>query len=76
MGSNHYYHLGGVKMRDLIQQLLDSELSSLYISKQTGVTQSTIYRMRNKMRSLDNLSLKNAELLYDFAKKMFEKNKK
>ncbi|MBN6824767.1 DNA-binding protein [Staphylococcus caprae] len=61
-------------MRELIQQLLDSELSSLYISKQTGVTQSTIYRMRNKMRSLDNLSLKNAELLYDFAKEMFEKN--
>lgn len=66
--------MGGVKMRELIQQLLDSELSSLYISKQTGVTQSTIYRMRNKMRSLDNLSLKNAELLYDFAKEMFEKN--
>lgn len=51
-------------MRNQIQKLLDSDLSSLHISKQTGVPQSTIHRMRKNERSLDNMSLKNAELLY------------
>ena len=59
---------GGVyKMRNQIQKLLDSDLSSLHISKQTGVPQSTIHRMRKNERSLDNMSLKNAEILYKFA---------
>ncbi|HEI8010838.1 TPA: DNA-binding protein [Staphylococcus aureus] len=41
------------------------------ISKQTGVPQSTIHRMRKNERSLDNMSLKNAELLYKFANGIF-----
>lgn len=45
-------------MRNQIQKLLDSDLSSLHISKQTGVPQSTIHRMRKNERSLDNMSLK------------------
>ena len=39
---------GVYKMRNQIQKLLDSDLSSLHISKQTGVPQSTIHRMRKK----------------------------
>lgn len=35
-------------MRNQIQKLLDSDLSSLHISKETGVPQSTIHRMRKK----------------------------
>ena len=62
-------------MREIIQNLLDSELSSLHIAKQTGVTQSTIYRIRTKSRSLDNLSLKNAELLYQFEMERMKMNK-
>ncbi|HCT1241757.1 TPA: DNA-binding protein [Staphylococcus aureus] len=58
-------------MRNQIQKLLDSDLSSLHISKQTGVPLSTIHRMRKKERSLDNMSLKNAELLYKFANSIF-----
>ncbi|ALK36392.1 DNA-binding protein [Staphylococcus aureus] len=58
-------------MRNQIQKLLDSDLSSLHISKQTGVPQSTIQRMRKNERSLDNMSLKNAELLYKFANSIF-----
>lgn len=58
-------------MRNQIQKLLDSDLSSLHISKQTGVPQSTIHRMRKKEESLDNMSLKNAELLYKFANSIF-----
>jgi len=61
-------------MREIIQNLLDSELSSLHIAKQTGVTQSTIYRIRTKSRSLDNLSLKNAELLYQFEMERMKMN--
>lgn len=58
-------------MRNQIQKLLDSDLSSLHISKQTGVPQITIHRMRKNERSLDNMSLKNAELLYKFANGIF-----
>ncbi|MDU0236887.1 DNA-binding protein [Staphylococcus aureus] len=58
-------------MRNQIQKLLDSDLSSLQISKETGVPQNTIQRMRKKERSLDNMSLKNAELLYNFANGIF-----
>ncbi|HEI7212423.1 TPA: DNA-binding protein [Staphylococcus aureus] len=58
-------------MRNQIQKLLDSDLSNLHISKQTGVPQSTIHRMRKNERSLDNMSLKNAELLYKFANSIF-----
>ncbi len=65
-------------MRELIRKLFDSDLSSLHISKQTGVPQSTIHRMRKNERSLDNMSLKNAELLYNFAIDIFndEDNKR
>ncbi len=58
-------------MRELIQKLFDSDLSSLHIAKQTGVPQSTIYRIRKNERSLDNLTLKNAELLSEFAEIIF-----
>lgn len=70
MDGNYSFNLGGVQMRELIQKLLDSKLSSLQIAKETGVPQSTIYRMRSKERSLDNLSLKNAELLYNYQKRI------
>ena len=58
-------------MREQIQKLLDSDLSSLHIAKQTNVQQSTIYRLRKGERSLDNLGLKQAEKLYEFATILF-----
>jgi|GEM_PF-716589 len=58
-------------MREQIQKLLDSNLSSLHIAKQTDVQQSTIYRLRKGERSLDNLGLKQAEKLYEFASIIF-----
>lgn len=58
-------------MRDQIQKLLDSDLSSLHIAKQTNVEQSTIYRLRKGERSLDNLGLSKAEKLYEFATALF-----
>lgn len=58
-------------MREQIQKLLDSDLSSLHIAKQTDVEQSTIYRLRKGERSLDNLGLSKAEKLYEFATILF-----
>lgn len=60
-----------LNVRELIQKLLDSDLSSLHIAKQTGVEQSTVYRLRKGERSLDNLGLKKAEKLYNFATVLF-----
>ena len=57
-------------MRETIQKLLDSELSSLHIAKQTGIEQSTIYRIRTGERTLDNLGFSKAERLYDYQKEM------
>ncbi len=58
-------------MRKQIQKLLNSDLSSLHIAKQTNVEQSTIYRLRKGERSLDNLGLSKAEKLYEFATILF-----
>lgn len=58
-------------MREQIQKLLDSDLSSLHIAKQTDVEQSTIYRLRKGERSLDNLGLSKVEKLYEFATILF-----
>lgn len=58
-------------MRKQIQKLLNSDLSSLHIAKQTSVEQSTIYRLRKGERSLDNLGLSKAEKLYEFASILF-----
>lgn len=56
-----------VKMRTKIQELLDSGLSSYRISKDTGVPSATISGLRNKKTDLGNISLNNAEKLFDYA---------
>lgn len=60
-------------MRNQIIRLLQSNLSSNYIGKQSGVEQSTIHRLRSGERTLDNLGLKQCELLYTFSKEYFKK---
>ena len=58
-------------MRNQIQKLLDSDLSSLHISKTNrSATKHNTQNEKNE-RSLDNMSLKNAELLYKFANGIF-----
>lgn len=49
-----------------IKRLLDSSISGYEISKRTGVAESIISDLRNENRKIENLSLKNAELLYSF----------
>ncbi len=66
-------------MRKTIEKLLNSDLSSNYIATQTGVTQSTIYRVRKGERKLENLTLAQCEKLYNYQKgieKMNELNNK
>ncbi len=58
-------------MRNQIQKLLDSDLSSLHISKQNRSSTKHNTQNEKKERSLDNMSLKNAELLYKFANSIF-----
>lgn len=59
---------GEYKMREKIEKLLDSNLSSNYISSMTGVSQSVISRIRSGERQLGNLSLESAEKLYTYQK--------
>ncbi|MEN3822211.1 hypothetical protein V8V48_05400 [Staphylococcus xylosus] len=55
-------------MKDVIQKLLDSDISSYKIGKETGISNSIIQRLRNGERTIGNLSLDTAERLYEYAK--------
>jgi transcriptional regulator with XRE-family HTH domain len=57
-------------MRNKIEKLLNSNLSTYAISKATGITSSSLSNLRNEKRKLDNLSLFNAERLYNYYKEM------
>lgn len=61
-------------MRKEIENLLNSDLSSNYIATQTGVTQSTIYRVRKGERKLDNLTLAQCEKLYNYEMERIKMN--
>lgn len=53
-------------MRKTIEKLLSSDVTGYKIEMNTGVRQSNISEIRNGKRQLDNLSLKNAEKLYEY----------
>lgn len=55
-------------MKDEIQKLLDSDISSYKIGKEAGVSNSVIQRLRNGERTIGNLTLDTAEKLYEYAK--------
>lgn len=52
------------EMRHAVQRLLKSNLTGYYIAKHTGISQTTITYLRKEKRTLDNMTLKNMELLY------------
>ena len=54
-------------MKEVIQKLLDSDISSYKIGKETGVSNSVIQRLRNGERTIGNLTL-DTETLYKYAK--------
>lgn len=53
-------------MRKQIEELLKSEVTGYRIAKKTGIGESVISNLRSGKRNLDNISLKNAELLAQF----------
>ncbi|MCH4503446.1 hypothetical protein [Staphylococcus haemolyticus] len=53
-------------MRKQIEELLNSEVTGYRIAKKTGIGESVISNLRSGKRNLDNISLKNAELLAQF----------
>jgi len=56
----------GINMRENIKKLIDSGIPALQVSKATGIPQNTVYRIFKGEASLDNITLKNAELLNKF----------
>ena len=53
-------------MRENIIKLIESSVPALQVSKETGIPQNTVYRIFKGEASLDNITLKNAELLNKF----------
>ena len=54
-------------MRKVIQELLDSSISTSAISQGAGVPWSTISDLRKGKTSMDKIALLTAEKLYEFA---------
>ncbi|WP_025727963.1 hypothetical protein [Atopobacter phocae] len=57
------------EIREKLQELIDSEVSSYRIQIDTGLSTSIITGLRRGERKIDNLSFKTAERLYDYAMK-------
>ena len=56
------------ELRKQIEKLLDSKITGYRIYKDTGLSQTIISEFRTGKRNLDNISLKNAEILAEYAK--------
>ena len=54
-------------MRKVIQELLDSSISTSAISQGAGVPWSTISDLRKGKTTMDKMALLTAEKLYEFA---------
>ena len=53
-----------------IKELIENkEISSYQINKDTGISYGNINAMRRGERRIENLSLKNAKILYEYSKK-------
>ena len=57
-------------MREKIEKLLKSEISTSAIAKGAGVPWSTVADLRNEKTSMDKMALLTAEKLYDFAEEL------
>lgn len=53
-------------MRKEIQSLLDSNISANQIERDTGISKAVISKLRNEQRKLDDITLKTAEILYEY----------
>lgn len=62
-------------MRKEIRDLLNSNITSYEISKETGVSNSVISRLRNGEREIGKVTLETAEKLYEYEMDRIEMNK-
>ena len=60
-------------MREQIEKLLNSEISTSTIAKGAGVPWSTVADLRKGKTSMDKMALLTAEKLNDFAEKLEKK---
>lgn len=59
---------------DSIEKLINNkDISSYQINKDTGVSYGNINAMRRGERKIDNLTLRNAERLYEYQKSLENK---
>ncbi|MCO4096988.1 XRE family transcriptional regulator [Macrococcus canis] len=56
--------------KDTINTLINSDISAYQISKGTGVAASGIQRIRSGERKIENLTLENAEKLYQYQQQL------
>ncbi|NKO14195.1 hypothetical protein GKR23_02400 [Staphylococcus aureus] len=55
-----------------IKKLIENkEITSYQINKDTGISYGNINAMRRGERRIENLSLKNAKILYEYAKRYY-----
>lgn len=54
--------------KQTIIKLIESDISGYQIHKETGLSQTVISGLRTGSRDLENLNLKSAEKLYEYAK--------
>lgn len=59
----------------LIKQLLNSDLTSYHIAKQTGLAISMIDRYRSGNNYIENMTLKTAEKLHLYAQELADSTK-
>lgn len=57
-------------MRKDIQKLLNSSISANQIERDTKVSKAIISKLRNKQRSLDDITLKTAEKLSEYYRRL------
>lgn len=57
-------------MREQIEKLLNSEISTSVIAKGAGVPWSTVADLRKGKTSMDKMALLTAEKLYDLAEEL------
>lgn len=57
-----------ISMKETILKLLNSDIKTMELSRETGITHSTISKLRNGKRDIGETSLNNALKLYNYQK--------
>lgn len=55
-----------LKIRTNIERLIESDITAHTVAKETGIARNTAYRILDGEASIDNITLKNAEILAEY----------